>query len=299
MKIFISWSGRRSRIIAEGLNNWLPKLIQAVKPFYSPEIEKGTRGISQINETLEGTNFGIICLTPDNLQSTWIHYEAGALSKIEGARIWTLLHGLNHSDVAQPLAQFQHTLANRDDIYKLIDSINKHIAEPLDKGVLRDSFERWWSDLEEILKEAEEINKSHEKDIRIIRSDREVIDEILEILRDEQRTLGNPAYNAFGRRLKLSDKKLKKYHLCFFPLLKSNTADASLEILTKLVKDCFQDGQTKVSEQEDKFFISVNYSSPTNQETIFKGLNCLQENLPCIINGFSLGDMDENTIHFK
>jgi hypothetical protein len=187
MKIFISWSGLRSRIIAEGLNTWLPKVIQAVKPFYSPEIEKGTKGITEINTTLEGTNFGIICLTPDNLDSTWIHYEAGALSKIENARIWTLLHGLNHSDVAQPLAQFQHTLANKEDIYKLLDSINKKLGEPLNIDVLKDSFERWWSDLEIVLQNAEKVIGTEESDNKNIRNDREVLDEMLEILRKMQR----------------------------------------------------------------------------------------------------------------
>ena len=108
MKIFISWSGKRSRAVAKALNDWLPKVIQAVKPFYSPEIEKGTKSVEEINSSLEGTSFGIICLNKENLESPWIHYEAGALSKTDGARIWTLLHNLNHSDVAQPLAQFQH-----------------------------------------------------------------------------------------------------------------------------------------------------------------------------------------------
>jgi len=191
MKIFISWSGERSRIIAEGLNSWLPKVIQAVKPFYSPEIEKGTKGIEEINKTLEGTSFGIICLTPDNIESKWIHYEAGALSKIEGARIWTLLHNLKHSDIVQPLAQFQHTLAKKQDIYKLLDSINTKLLEPLDKIVLGDAFERCWSDFEEILENADKVIDEKQgkdnQDVENIRSDREIINEMLELLRNQQR----------------------------------------------------------------------------------------------------------------
>jgi hypothetical protein len=68
MKIFLSWHGKRSRAIAEALNDWLRRVIQAVKPFYSPEIEKGAKWSSELDSALEGTRFGIICLTPDNLE---------------------------------------------------------------------------------------------------------------------------------------------------------------------------------------------------------------------------------------
>lgn len=95
MKIFFSWSGARSRAVAEALNDWLPRVIQAVKPFYSPEIEKGAKWSNEIDDALEGTRFGIVCLTPDNLSSTWIHYETGALSKTSGALIWTFYRDLH------------------------------------------------------------------------------------------------------------------------------------------------------------------------------------------------------------
>ena len=198
MKIFISWSGERSRAVAKALNDWLPKVIQVVKPFYSPEIEKGTKGIDEVNASLEGTTFGIICLTRENLDSKWIHYEAGALAKTEGARVWTLLLDINHSDVTQPLAQFQHTLAKKDDIFRLLDSINKNLPQALEPRILNDSFEKWWSDLEDELQKAEELNvqkleSAAEKSVNI-RSDREILNEVLETLRNIQRK----PYEVFG-----------------------------------------------------------------------------------------------------
>lgn len=34
MKIFLSWSGKRSCAVAEALNEQLPRIIQAVEPFF-------------------------------------------------------------------------------------------------------------------------------------------------------------------------------------------------------------------------------------------------------------------------
>ena len=110
MKIFLSWSGPQSRAIAEALNDWLRRVIQAVKPFYSPDIEKGAKWSNEIDAALEGTSFGIICLTPDNLNSPWIHFEAGALSKTPGALIWTFLCGLTAADVPLHSASFSTLL---------------------------------------------------------------------------------------------------------------------------------------------------------------------------------------------
>ena len=59
--------------MAEGLNGWLPNVIQEVEPFFSPKIEKGARSIAEINSKLEDTHFGIICLTPDNRTKPCIH----------------------------------------------------------------------------------------------------------------------------------------------------------------------------------------------------------------------------------
>ena len=81
-KVFISWGGELSKRLAEEVRNWLPSVLQFVKPYFTPDdIEKGSRWESNIANELETSNVGIICLTKDNINRPWILFEAGALSK--------------------------------------------------------------------------------------------------------------------------------------------------------------------------------------------------------------------------
>ena len=82
MKLFISWSGNLSRDIAKELKEWFPLVINQVVPFVSSEsIKKGDRWLLDIYSELEQSNFGVVCLTKENLTEPWILFEAGALSK--------------------------------------------------------------------------------------------------------------------------------------------------------------------------------------------------------------------------
>lgn len=106
-KVFLSWSGDASRAVAEALYTWLPVMLQRVKPFISSEdLRKGGRWNAELAVELEQTNFGIICLTPSNLNAPWILFEAGALSKVvEESQVAPLLVGVQPSDLPKPLTQ--------------------------------------------------------------------------------------------------------------------------------------------------------------------------------------------------
>lgn len=222
MKIFISWSGKRSRAVAEALSNWLQRVIQAAEPFYTPQMEKGVKWSNEIDDALEGTRFAIVCLTPDNLNSTWIHYETGALSKTKDAVIWTFLHGLTAGDVPQPLGKFQHTLAEKADVLKLLHSINARLREvgtgAIKDGLLDEIFEETWSKLEIRLKEAEKLSDKTDKNsgdkTDKVREEKDVLNEILEMVRNQQRQLNTiekrwerESSQTLGKRLsKVEDK---------------------------------------------------------------------------------------------
>lgn len=184
MKVFISWSGERSKETAEALSSWIRQVIQAAETWVSFDIEKGARWNDKINKELEETKVGIICLNKDNLTSEWILFEAGALSKTSDAHVCTFLLDISPADIRPPLGQFQHTLFAKEDVKKLIHTINGKLStvneKPLPEKDLDEVFEVFWPRLDVKLNV---IKDSVTATTNQIRSDREILEEILDIVR--------------------------------------------------------------------------------------------------------------------
>ena len=127
MKVFISWSGEESRELGETFRKWIPSVIQMAQPYFTPnDIEKGARWNTEISKELEESSIGIICLTRQNLEKPWLLFEAGALSKsIDRACVCPILFGIDSSDISGPLAHFQCTQFQKNEIKSLLDTINK------------------------------------------------------------------------------------------------------------------------------------------------------------------------------
>jgi len=187
MKVFLCWSGDRSKAVAEALGHWIGQVIQAVEPWVSTETDKGARWRQEVGDHLEDARVGIVCLTPENLDATWIHFEAGALSKTKDAKVCTFLLGMQPTDVKEPLAQFQATKAEEADIRALIQNINKYVAKDGERALpekdVDEIFAVHWPRLKDKLDAIFKQKVSEEP----IREDSEKLDEILEILRDQER----------------------------------------------------------------------------------------------------------------
>ncbi|EIW9253774.1 toll/interleukin-1 receptor domain-containing protein [Klebsiella pneumoniae] len=202
MKIFISWSGPESLKIAKILRDWIPNVIQAVKPYVSAEdIDKGTRWAADISKELDDSLYGIICLTKGNISAPWINFEAGALSKkVDKSKVSPFLFKIKPSEVTGPILQFQHTRSDdKEDILKLVSSINKQ-GEFLTEERLNSSFEQWWPKLEADLsgvidseaesKEPAKQNK-HTSNAEI-QNLSQIVESLLDISRTNHQLLRNP-----------------------------------------------------------------------------------------------------------
>ncbi|MEP0005085.1 MAG: TIR domain-containing protein [Balneola sp.] len=185
MKIFISWSGNQSKSVATYLKSWIEQIIQAADPWISVDIDKGKKWNGEIINELAESRVGIICLTRDNLNSPWILFEAGALSKSTDSHVCTFLVDITPTDLTGPLSIFQATKFNREDIFKLLTSINNNVklsgGKSLTNDNLRALFKIFYPQLEE------EINKiiasSTTESKEMIRTDRELLEEVVQHLR--------------------------------------------------------------------------------------------------------------------
>lgn len=185
MNIFLSWSGDRSKHIAEILKTRLPYFFQAVKPWMSStDIDKGARWSTDIASKLAECTMGIICLTPENFDAPWILFEAGALSKtLDNTHVCPLLFEIDPSDYKGPLVQFQATKFAEEDFKKLIHTINKCLDDKISDAQIEESFQAWWPKIELELKKL----SSTKKELPPKRKDRELLEEILELVRQQAR----------------------------------------------------------------------------------------------------------------
>jgi len=131
MEVFISWSGERSKIFAELFHDLVKRLLHPLKPWMSSlEIQKGQRWSKEIGDRLSNDMIGVICITPENQDSQWLLFEAGAISKvIKESRVCPILIGMDKTDLKGPLSQFQATSLEKVDIFNLMCSLNNLLGD--------------------------------------------------------------------------------------------------------------------------------------------------------------------------
>jgi hypothetical protein len=124
----------------------------------SEDIRPGARWNPAVAEELAHTNFGILCLTPENYNAPWVLFEAGALAKsLKDASVCPYLIDLVPTDLrSSPLYQFQARQANKEQTLELALAMNRALeseASPEDKIIFL--FEHFWSELENTLSNLE------------------------------------------------------------------------------------------------------------------------------------------------
>jgi hypothetical protein len=190
MKVFISWSGERSKQLGGAIREWLPNVLQFTRPYFTPsDIEKGARWDNEISKELEQSQFGIFVMTQEALSSSWIMFEAGAISKVvEKARVCAIVFGINTTDLVGPLTTFQATVFNKDEVRQLLTTINN--AAPKEVALtdrhLGEAFDMWWPRLEQ---KVTAITSAAPLPSGPHRSERDLLEEIVENTRNLIREL--------------------------------------------------------------------------------------------------------------
>lgn len=177
MKIFISWSGDLSRKLAECLKRWLEDVRQGSEVWISTQsLDKGTLWMTDLTETLSGNLFGILCVTHENVKSEWLLFEAGALSKgLTKSRVAPLCIDLSPEELRPPLSYLNGLSLEKEEMWKLLQSINRVDTSPLPDTVLSRAFEQWWPPFEQQFKSILESAKS----TPVVRlTERQILDDV-------------------------------------------------------------------------------------------------------------------------
>ena len=184
MKVFISWSGDRSKQVAELLDDWIQCVIQAVDPWMSSkDIDRGALWFTEISDQLSNTSVGIVCLTKENKDKPWILFESGALAKgLSSNRVCTFLIDLTPTDLENPLAQFNHTFPTRDSVWELVRTINLTLKDKaLKESILSKVFDTYWGQFDTEFKHI--IETTPETEITAKRKDNDIMLDVLSTVR--------------------------------------------------------------------------------------------------------------------
>lgn len=157
-RLVLSWSGRTSHRIASYLYEWWEKVIPGITPWISSEdIAKGRRWFPELMSQLGKSTTVVICVTPENHKAPWVYYEAGVIAaRQKDGVICTVLFGVTMGAIEHtPLAQFQATLAEKDDMWKLARDLNRGLSKgQVAREALREAFETHWPELEATITDA-------------------------------------------------------------------------------------------------------------------------------------------------
>ena len=160
MKLFLSWSGERSKEFAKATRMWMETIFdEEIEYFMSDEdVNPGQRWIKELSNSLDETDLGILCLTSENLSSQWISFEAGWLAKRLGdGTVFPLLLDIDLDQVSGPLSEFQckrADLKGMQDIARAInDKLDKSIKEPILERRVRGGMQEFVTQLNLIIQE--------------------------------------------------------------------------------------------------------------------------------------------------
>lgn len=164
MKVFISWSGPVSKNIASKLQRLLVKLPLGLETWMSTDIRPGAKWRDELESELVNTDFGIVCLTPDNMDSAWLRYETDSLTKmVDKTNVVLILHGVESTSLPSSYRSFQTRAFQRDSIWMLVQQLNDMAddskQDPFD---LEKAFSTVWDGIDQRIKE--ELDEIQPKD---------------------------------------------------------------------------------------------------------------------------------------
>jgi TIR domain len=151
MRIFICWSGVRSGTLARALGDWLPQVIEGLEPpFISFRIEPGKQWQEEIGNALRRSGAGLVCVTPESLDSHWIHFEAGALASAVNQKP-LFLYSYRVERLTDPLQAYQSRATTCDGTWDIVKTIARAMKGDAVGAALESRFNQEWPKLARVI----------------------------------------------------------------------------------------------------------------------------------------------------
>lgn len=218
----------------------MPLIVQHAKPWVSDkDISAGDRWAQAIAGELESSNFGILCITPENLTSEWILFEAGALSKaMQDAKVIPLLFGLELSDLSGPLSQFQALKVDEQGMLNALKAINDVSEVKTDGATIERLVPALWPQLQEKLDEIpdKEVSERH------MRPQTEILEDLVSQVRGLGARMRELDPEMMERDIEYRERKYREFdsrmlNEMMHMVMGSREADFSLVVLAGFVRD--------------------------------------------------------------
>jgi len=131
MALFVCWSGEAiGKPFAHAACAFLGEVLPDIDAFLSSDLDKGGLWFDDLSANLKRSRAGLVCLTPDNLRSPWMHFEAGAL--FGGQKKRRIFAYALDADVVPllegPLAHFQASVATQEETLKMVEDISTYFG---------------------------------------------------------------------------------------------------------------------------------------------------------------------------
>ena len=147
IRVFVSWSGKKSNRVAERISKLLPSIIPNVKVFFSANMRPGAVWGLELLRAIAKSQYAILCVTRDNLDSPWVNFEAGGIIMAGKRRlVCPLLIDLKPGQLHGPLGLFQARRFNKRDFLDICKILGRMTR--LDAERLRTNYDAIWPQLE-------------------------------------------------------------------------------------------------------------------------------------------------------
>lgn len=264
--VFFSWSGERSKKVAEEFQDLFKGVFDPVIDCFlsTRDIAPGTRSVQILFEKLEKCNYGICFIDSENVRAPWIQFEAGALSKmvVDSQVMVLLLDNNTESLQGTPLFEFQHKLFNKEHIQSIFEEIIKLFDQVSSRDSFLKRFENGWDNFYE---NSSKILANVQNEIDMQNTEKDELNTIKKMLVDVQNLL-KIDYGQTVRESVGLVNELKKIMLNMSP---DNINDMKMRFKVQRYEMVFEQNIQSIEELIDNIESEGNYST----EEIIEKLN--------------------------